>query len=181
MEVKTRHINVHRGKNFVWFLFLNDFRVCGIFNGKLCRLCGTVGTWNLAFQCRFQRNCPTLHSQVDLPRGHASFVHGDALVPAGLIRGHGRQLQRQVVQDVHLWTQAGVPASSQPGQVEADRAGDAAAENGARARRRRHVPLDRDGRRRLCSDEAEINSVPLVLSLINSEFLQKVDFQCGTL
>lgn len=120
-----------------------------------------------------------MYSQVDLPRGHASFVHGDALVPAGLIRGHGQQLQRQVVQDVHLWTQAGVAASSQPGQVETDRADHAAGEDGARARRRRHVPLDRDGWRRLCSGEAEIDSVPLVLSLKNSEFLQKVDFKCG--
>lgn len=40
MEVKKRHINVRRGENFVWFLFLNDFRVYGIYNGKL-----KLGIW----------------------------------------------------------------------------------------------------------------------------------------
>lgn len=85
---------------------------------------------------------PTLHSEVDLLRGRASFVGGDALVPAGLTGAHGGQLQGQVVQDVDLWTQAGVSASSQPGEVESNGADDVTAEDGSRARRGRHVPLD---------------------------------------
>lgn len=54
-------------------------------------------------------------------------------------------MQGQVVQDVHLWTQASVAASSQPGEVEADSADDVTGENSSRAWRRGHVPLDRDG------------------------------------
>lgn len=92
---------------------------------------------------------PTFHSEVDLPRGHAPFVAGDALVPASLTGAHGGQLQRQVVQDVDLWTQAGVTASSQPGEVESNGADDATAEDGSRARRGRHVALDGDSWRGL--------------------------------
>lgn len=90
----------------------------------------------------YWNDLPTLYSEVDLLRGRASFVGGDTLVPASLIGAHGGQLQRQVVQDVDLWTQAGVTASSQPGEIESNGADDVTAEDSSRARRGRHVPLN---------------------------------------
>lgn len=59
-------------------------------------------------------------------------------------------MQREVGHDVHPRVQAGVVASSQPGEVEVDRADDVAGEDGAGAGRGGYVTLDGDGWRRLC-------------------------------
>lgn len=87
----------------------------------------------------------TLHSEVDSLCLHPSFVYSDAFVPARVIWGHSGHLQRKVGQDAHPRVQAGVETSPQPGEVEDDRADDVAGEDGARAGRRCHIPLDCDG------------------------------------
>lgn len=97
----------------------------------------------------------TFYGEVDSLRRHSSFIHGDALVPAGLIRAHRGHLERQVGQHVHSRIHTGVVASSQPGEVEVDGADNVACEDGAGARGHRDVSLHCDGRRGLCGKKAE--------------------------
>lgn len=97
----------------------------------------------------------TFYGEVDSLRRHSSFIHGDALVPAGLIRAHRGHLKRQVGQHVHSRIRTCVVAPSQPGEVEADGADNVAREDGAGARGHRDVPLHCDGWRRLCGKKAE--------------------------
>lgn len=97
----------------------------------------------------------TFYGEVDSLRRRSSFIHGNALVPAGLIRAHRGQLKRQVGQHVHSRIGAGVVASSQPGEVKVDGADNVAREDGAGAGGHRDVPLHRDGWRRLCGKKAE--------------------------
>lgn len=100
--------------------------------------------------CGYKHTFLTLHSEVYSLCLHPSFVYSDALIPARVIWGHSGHLQREVGQDVHLWVQTGILSSSQPGEVEADRANDVAGEESAGARRHGYIPLDCDGWRRLC-------------------------------
>lgn len=97
----------------------------------------------------------TLHSEVDLLCLYPSFVYSDTLVPAWLVWGHRGHLKRKVTQDVDSWVQTGVMTSSQPGEVEVDRADDMAGEDSMRARRCSYVSLNCDGWRRLCRMKAQ--------------------------
>lgn len=58
---------------------------------------------------------------------------------------------------MHPWVQTGVVTSSQPGEVEVDRADDVAGEDGARVGADGHVSFNGDGRRRLCRTSTSEN------------------------